>query len=94
LKSAGSLPLQDALLHKVVAVLAFGRQRFRLVHCADMHCLRVDVEDAHPIGVQRLLHDITAKGMKALLYFPTATSQCTAEKLLIAPQNLHRTCDA
>jgi hypothetical protein len=71
--------LQSALLHKDVAVLAFGRQRFRLVHCADIHCVRVDVEGAHPIGVQQKLQDfilrIIDECMKSLLCFPAVAFQ-------------------
>jgi GTPase SAR1 family protein len=76
--------LQSALLHKDVAVLAFGRQRFRLVHCADIHSMRVDVEGAHPIGVQQKLQDfilsIIAECMKSLLCFAAVAFQSAAEE--------------
>jgi GTPase SAR1 family protein len=68
-----AIDLQSVILHKDVAVLAFGRQRFRLVNCADIHCVRVDVEGAHPIGVQQKLQDfiqrIIGECMKSLLCF-------------------------
>ena len=56
-----SITLQSVLLHKDVAVLAFGGQRFRLVHCADLHCVRVDIEGDHPIGIQQKLLDFACK---------------------------------
>jgi GTPase SAR1 family protein len=75
--------LQSALLHKDVAVLAFGRQRFRLVHCADIHCVRVDVEGDHPVGVQQKLQDfifrIIDECMKSLLCFPAVVFQSASE---------------
>jgi GTPase SAR1 family protein len=68
-----AIDLQSVILHKDVAVLAFGRQRFRLVNCADIHCVRVDVEGAHPIGVQQKLQNfmqrIIDECMKSLLCF-------------------------
>jgi GTPase SAR1 family protein len=68
-----AIDLQRVTLHKDVAVLAFGRQRFRLVNCADIHCVRVDIEGAHPIGVQQKLQDfiqrIIDECMKSLLCF-------------------------
>ena len=71
--------LKSALLYKDVAVLAFGRQRFRLVHCVDIHCVRVDVEGSHPIGVQHKLQDfimrIIDECMKPLRCFPAVVFQ-------------------
>ena len=56
-----SINLQSVLLHKDVVVLAFGRQRFRLVHCPDLHCVRVDIEGDNPIGIQQKLLDFACK---------------------------------
>jgi hypothetical protein len=65
------------MLHKDMAVLSFGRQRFRLVHCADIHCVRVDVEGNNPVGIQQKLQDfiklIVAECMKSLLCFPAVS---------------------
>jgi hypothetical protein len=89
---------QTALLHKDVAVLAFGRQRFRLVHCADIHCVRVDVEGTHPIGVQQKLQDfilsIIAECMKSLLCFPAAAFQSAAEDTTAVQTGLCKTLQA
>jgi hypothetical protein len=69
-----SLNLQSVLLHKDLAVLSFGGQRFRLVHCADIHCVRVDVEGSNPIGIMQKLLDfivkVTEECMKSLRCFP------------------------
>lgn len=54
---AGTISLQSVMLYKDMAVLSFGRQRFRLLHCADIHCVRVDVENKNPLGVQQKLAD-------------------------------------
>jgi GTPase SAR1 family protein len=90
--------LQSALLHKDVAVLAFGRQRFRLVHCADIHCVRVDVEGAHPIGVQQKLQDfimsIIAECMKSLLCFPAVAFQSATEDSAVTETGLCKTLQA
>jgi hypothetical protein len=90
-----SINLQSSLLHKDVALLAFGRQRFRLVHCADIHCVRVDVEGAHPIGVQQKLQDfisrIIGECMMSLLCFPAVVFQSGAEDSTAAPISLCKT---
>jgi GTPase SAR1 family protein len=57
----GRLNLRSVVLHKDVAVLSFGRQRFRLVHCPDLHCVRVDIEGSNPIGVLQKLLTIVDK---------------------------------
>jgi GTPase SAR1 family protein len=70
----GRLNLRSVLLHKDVAVLAFGRQRFRLVHCADIHCVRADIEGTHPLSVmhklQVLVDKIIAECLPFLRWFP------------------------
>jgi GTPase SAR1 family protein len=90
--------LQSALLHKDVAVLAFGRQRFRLVHCANIHSVRVDVEGAHPIGVQQKLQDfilsIIAECLKSLQCFPAVAFQSAAEDSAARPTDLCKTLQA
>jgi GTPase SAR1 family protein len=90
--------LQSALLHKDVAVLAFGRQRFRLVHCADIHCVRVDVEGAHPIGVQQKLQDfilrIIDECMKSLPCFPAVAFQSAAAENATEPVGLTKVLPA
>jgi GTPase SAR1 family protein len=90
--------LQSALLHKDVAVLAFGRQRFRLVHCADIHCVRVDVEGVNPIGVQQKLQDfilrIIEECMKSLLCFTAVAFQSATESTAEASIRLCKTLQA
>jgi hypothetical protein len=77
-----TVDMQSVLLHKDVALLSFGRQRFRLVHCADIHCVRVDVEGVNPIGVQQKLHDFISRiideCMKSLPCFPAVAFQSAA----------------
>jgi hypothetical protein len=71
---SGSINVQSVLLHKDLAVLSFGGQRFRFVNCADIHCIRVDVEGCNPLGVvQRLLEfvgKIKDECLKHLCCFP------------------------
>jgi len=55
------LSLHSVLLYKDVAVLSFGQQRFRLVNCSDIHCVRVDIEGSNPIGVLNKLLDFVNK---------------------------------
>jgi hypothetical protein len=51
--------LSDALLFKDVAVLCFGRQRFRLTSYPMLGCMVVDIEGKSPISVHdRLLEQI------------------------------------
>ena len=84
------------ILHKDLVVLAFGRQRFRLVHCADM-----DIEGSNPIGVQQKLHDfisvIVQECMKSLHSFcslslnsnpATSTSSDTELHNILFPSEL------
>jgi hypothetical protein len=44
-----------------MATLTFGGQRFRLVNCADIHCVRVDVEGSNPLGIQQKLQDFISR---------------------------------
>lgn len=78
------IDLQNVLLCKNVAVLSFGRQRFRLVLCPDIHCVRVDVEGRNPAIVQQRLMDliaqIVAEGMKVLICFPAVLYASNFEK--------------
>jgi GTPase SAR1 family protein len=87
--------LRSVLLHKDVAVMAFGRQRFRLVHCTDIHCVRVDVEGAHPVGVQQKLQDfillIIDECMKSLLCFPAVVFQSATEDIVLPQTGLCKT---
>jgi GTPase SAR1 family protein len=53
--------LQSVLLFKDMATLTFGGQRFRLVNCADIHCVRVDVEGSNPLGIQQKLQDFFSR---------------------------------
>lgn len=72
--SSVDIDMQNVLLCQDVAVLTFGRQRFRLVHCPDIHCVRVDIEGRNPAIVQQRLMDLVAQiieeGMKVLTFFP------------------------
>jgi GTPase SAR1 family protein len=89
---SSSINLQSVLLYKDVAVLSFGRQRFRLVHCADIHCVRLDVEGTNPLGVHQKLQDfiqsIADECMRSLKCF-SAVSFCStasaAENLSTQP---------
>jgi GTPase SAR1 family protein len=91
----GAFDPDNSSLHKDVAVLAFGRQRFRLVHCADIHCVRVDVEGAHPIGVQQKLQHfilrIIDECMKSLLCFPAVAFQSAAAESVSASLGFSKT---
>jgi GTPase SAR1 family protein len=47
--------LDSVVLHKNLAVMSFGNQRFRLALCPEIHCVRVAVEGSNPVGVQQKL---------------------------------------
>jgi GTPase SAR1 family protein len=87
-----SIDLQRVMLHKDMAVLAFGRQRFRLVQCADIHCVRLDVEGANPVGIQQKLFDfikrIIDECMKSLLCFPAVSFHSEVTENATAPPGL------
>jgi GTPase SAR1 family protein len=74
--------LQSVLLYKDMAVLTFGGQRFRLVNCADIHCVRVDIEGSNPLGIQQKLQDFVGKiieeCMKSLRCFPAVLYSSSA----------------
>jgi hypothetical protein len=77
-----TVDMHSVMLHKDLAVLSFGRQRFRLVHCADVHSVRVDVEGDNPVGIQQKLQDfikrIIDECMKSLLCFCAVAFQSAA----------------
>ena len=83
---SSNINIQNILLYKDIAILTFGRQRFRLIHCPDLHSIRVDIEGDHPIGIQQKLLSFALKiideCMKSLHCF---TSICY--KTNLGPEN-------
>jgi hypothetical protein len=45
--------LDSVVLHKNLAIMSFGNQRFRLALCPEIHCVRVDVEGINPSACSR-----------------------------------------
>jgi len=82
---ASTLNLQSVILHQDNAVLSFGMQRFRLVLCNDIHCVRIDIEGEHPLAVHQKIMDfirsIINEFMKCLCFFPAilfpSTTACS-----------------
>mmetsp|Transcript_32255 Transcript_32255/g.53892 ORF Transcript_32255/g.53892 Transcript_32255/m.53892 type:complete len:839 (-) Transcript_32255:147-2663(-) len=56
-----SINFDSVVLYKDAAILSFGRQRLRLIHCRDIHSVRVDVEGTYPLVVQQRLVDFVDK---------------------------------
>jgi hypothetical protein len=63
------LNLRGIVLYRNMAIMSFGRQRFRLVHCPSIHSIRVDIEGECPIGVQQKLAAIIDKIMSECMRF-------------------------
>jgi GTPase SAR1 family protein len=94
----GRLNLRSVMLHKDMAVLSFGRQRFRLVHCPDIHCVRVDIDGCHPIGVMQKLLAIVDKiiaecmpslqCLPAVSFVPAQENSTNALRMLLRPNKV------
>jgi hypothetical protein len=72
----GRLGLRSVMLHQDMASFALGQQRFRLVHSADLHCVRVDIEGSNVMGIQTQVLNALGRIVRdddvPLRYFTTA----------------------
>ena len=71
--SRGGFHVRDAVIHKNLAILQFGSQRFRLITYPQVGCIRVDIDGRAPLVVHdRLLEQVQkviSECMKSLVVF-------------------------
>jgi GTPase SAR1 family protein len=84
-----SLQLDRVVLHSDLLVLCFGRQRFRVVECKELNCMRVDIEGRNPnIVLGQLLETLTqvlAESFKALRCFAAVPYLSTSGPVALTP---------
>ncbi len=70
--TSSGFDLNSLLLYRDMAVICFGRQRFRLTYTS-MNCIRVDIEGTNPLSVHErllsLMRDVIDECMKSLKCF-------------------------
>ena len=71
--SRGGFHLRDAVIHKNLAILQFGSQRFRLITYPQVGCIRVDIDGRAPLAVHDILLEqvqkVISECMKSLVVF-------------------------
>lgn len=71
---AGKFNIRNVTLHKELAILSFGSQRFRLTLCPKINSVRVDIEGKNPLVIQGrlydLMRDVMNECMRSLECFP------------------------
>jgi hypothetical protein len=74
------------LLHKDLAILHFGTQRFRLVLCSDIYCIRLDVEGENP-SIHEIIHENICDNMRVVNCFAALWFCKDKNEQLLMPSN-------